>query len=71
MMTWMMDDLYGKMKRETAGGSRPGNPAAGVRRFVRECRKGGMAKEDAIRAAENRYRYLPTEAQIIVNEFWN
>ena len=39
--------------------------------FIRNCRNDGMNKSGTIEAMVDQLHYIPTEADIIVNEFWD
>lgn len=71
MMSWTIASLDTALRRDMAGGLRHFNPSTGVKMFVDQCKANGMSKQETTEAAEERFRYFPTEAEIIVNDFWN
>lgn len=47
------------------------DPVRDVTDFIRTCRSDGMNKSKVIGEMVDRLHYIPTEADIIVNEFWD
>ena len=47
------------------------DPVRDVTDFIRNCRNDGMNKSGVIGAMVDQLHYIPTEADIIVNEFWD
>jgi len=47
------------------------DPVQNVTDFIRNCRNSGMDKTKVIGEMVDRLHYMPTEADIIVNEFWD
>lgn len=47
------------------------DPVRDVTDFIRNCRNDGMNKSGTIEAMVDQLHYIPTEADIIVNEFWD
>ena len=47
------------------------DPVRDVTDFIRNCRNDGMNKSGTICAMVDQLHYIPTEADIIVNEFWD
>ena len=47
------------------------DPVRNMIDFIRDCRKNGMDQSKTIDEIEDHLNYLPTEAEIIVNEFWD
>ena len=47
------------------------DPVRNMIDFIRDCRKNGMDQSKTIDEIVDHLNYLPTEAEIIVNEFWD
>ncbi len=47
------------------------DPVQNVTEFIRNCRSGGMDKKEIQDEMVDQLHYLPMEAEIIVNEFWD
>ena len=47
------------------------DPVREVAEFIRDCRNSGMNKTEIIEEVEDQLQYGPTEAELIVNEFWD
>ena len=47
------------------------DPVRNMIDFIRDCRKYGMDQSKTIDEIVDHLNYLPTEAEIIVNEFWD
>ena len=47
------------------------DPVRDVTEFIRDCRNSGMNKSKIIGAMVDQLHYMPTEADIIVDEFWD
>ena len=47
------------------------DPGRNMIDFIRDCRKNGMDQSKTIDEIVDHLNYLPTEAEIIVNEFWD
>ena len=47
------------------------DPVQDVTRFIRDCRNSGMNKTEIIEEVEDQLQYGPSEAKLIVNEFWD
>lgn len=47
------------------------DPVQNITEFIRKCRSGGMDKNEILDEMVDQLHYLPTEAEIILNEFWN
>ena len=47
------------------------DPVRDVTDFIRNCRNDGMNKSGIIGEMVDKLHYIPTEADIIVNEFWD
>lgn len=47
------------------------DPVQNITEFIRNCRSGGMDKNEILDEMVDRLHYMPTEAEIILNEFWN
>ena len=47
------------------------DPVGQMIEFIRDCRNNGMDKSGAIDEVVDHLNYVPTEADIIVNEFWD
>ena len=71
MMSWTMQELNTDTLRDLAGSIRSFNPINLMKTFVHQCRTKGMSSQETIEAVEDRFNYFPTEAEIVVNEFWN
>ena len=39
--------------------------------FIRDCRKNGMDQSKTIDEMVDHMNYMPNEAEIVVNEFWD
>ena len=47
------------------------DPVRDVTEFIRDCRNSGMNKSKTVGAMVDRLHYMPTEADTIVDEFWD
>ena len=47
------------------------DPVREVAEFIRNCRNSGMEKTEIIEELEVQLQYGPSEAELIVNEFWD
>ena len=47
------------------------DPVGQMIEFIRDCRNNGMDKSGAIGEIVDHLNYMPAEADIIVNEFWD
>ena len=47
------------------------DPVRDVTEFIRNCRNSGMNKTKTAGAMVDQLHYMPTEADIIVDEFWD
>ncbi len=47
------------------------DPVRSVIEFIRDCRNNGMDKTGAAGEMVDHLHFFPTEADIIVNEFWD
>ena len=47
------------------------DPVQNMIDFIRDCRKNGMDQSKTIDEMVDHLNYLPIEAEIIVNEFWD
>ena len=47
------------------------DPVGRVIEFIRNCRKKGMDKARTADRMVDQLNYMPTEAELVVNEFWD
>ena len=46
------------------------NPVARIKAFISRCKAQGMTYQETLAAVEDKLNYFPTEAEIVVSEFW-
>ena len=47
------------------------DPVQNMIDFIRDCRKNGMDQSKTIDEMVDHMNYMPNEAEIVVNEFWD
>jgi hypothetical protein len=57
-------------RRKASRGIGSENPLDLIKAFVSQCKAQGSTYEETVSAVEEKFNYFPTEADIVVNEFW-
>ena len=71
MMLWTMYEPKASKRRKASGWIGLGNPLDPVRNFIAQCKAQGMTYPETVETVKNQYNYFPTEAEIVVKDFWN
>ena len=71
MMLWTMYEPKASKRRKTSGGIKTENPLDHIKTCVSQCRAQGMTFQETVESVKNKYNYFPTEAEIVVKDFWN
>ena len=71
MMLWTMYEPKTTKRRKESGGIKTENPLDQIKACVSQCKAQGMTYPETVETVKNQYNYFPTEAEIIVKDFWN
>ena len=71
MMSWTTQERSPSALRDVYESIRSFNPLQLMKTFIHQCRSNGMTSQETIVAVEERFNYFPTEAEIVVHEFWS
>ena len=71
MMLWTMYEPKTSKRRKASGGIKMENPLDLTKAFISQCRTQKMTYQETVEAAERKFNYFPTEAEVVVNDFWN
>jgi hypothetical protein len=47
------------------------NPLDHIKACVSQCRAQGMAFQETVETVKSKFNYFPTEAEIVVKDFWS
>ena len=70
MMLWAIQEPKTSKRRKASGWNVTGNPLDPIKAFVSQCKTQGMTYQETIAAVEEKFNYFPTEAEIVVRDFW-
>lgn len=70
MLFWTVQEPAPSKRRKASGKIISGNPINQAKNFIAQCKTQGMTYQEVVIAVEERFGYFPTEAEIIVREFW-
>ena len=71
MMLWAMYEPKESKRRKASRGMKTENPLDHIKACVSQCRTQGMTYQETVETVKNKYNYFPTEAEIVVKDFWN
>ena len=71
MMMWTMYEPKISKCRKASMGIKTENPLDHIKACVSQCRAQGMAFQETVETVKSRFNYFPTEAEIVVKDFWS
>ena len=71
MMMWTMYEPKTSKRRKASMGIKTENPLDHIKACVSQCKAQGMTYPETVETIKNQYIYFPTEAEIVVKDFWN
>ena len=70
MMLWTFQEPKASGHPNAPGVTGLENPLTLIKTFIPQCRTHGMTYQETIAAVEKKFNYFPTEAEIVVRDFW-
>ncbi len=70
MMRTMYEPKTSK-RRKASMGIKTENPLDHIKACVSQCRAQGMAFQETVETVKSKFNYFPTEAEIVVKDFWS
>ncbi|MER1993121.1 MAG: hypothetical protein ABS897_03765 [Eubacteriales bacterium] len=71
MMMWTMYEPKTLKRRKASMGIKTENPLDHIKACVSQCRAQGMAFQETVETVKSKFNYFPTEAEIVVKDFWS
>ena len=71
MMMWTMYEPKTSKRRKASMGFKTENPLDHIKACVSQCRAQGMAFQETVETVKSKFNYFPTEAEIVVKDFWS
>ena len=71
MMMWTMYEPKTSKRRKASMGIKTENPLDHIKAGVSQCRAQGMAFQETVETVKSKFNYFPTEAEIVVKDFWS
>ena len=71
MMMWTMYEPKTLKRRKASMDIKTENPLDHIKACVSQCRAQGMAFQETVETVKSKFNYFPTEAEIVVKDFWS
>ena len=71
MMMWTMYEPKTSKLRKASMDIKTENPRDHIKACVSQCRAQGMAFQETVETVKSKFNYFPTEAEIVVKDFWS
>ena len=71
MMMWTMYEPKTSKRRKASMDIKTENPLDYIKACVSQCRAKGMAFQETVETVKSKFNYFPTEAEIVVKDFWS
>ena len=71
MMMWTMYEPKTSKRRKASMDIKTKNPLDHIKACVSQCRAQGMAFQETVETVKSKFNHFPTEAEIVVKDFWS